>query len=127
MTTTAWKPITAAAVIAFLLGTGFGSWQVQRRFFCIPKYSAEQKKEKLLARFVSELKLTADQTKRVEQILNTKTERMEALRAEVRPRFKTIRTEMKQEISAILTAEQRVRFEAMEREWEARKKNWRPD
>ncbi len=125
MTPIAWKPVTLAVVIAFLLGAGFGTARVHQQFFCIPKYTAEQKKEKLLSRFIAELRLNTEQTSRVKKILDAKTEKMEALRAEIRPRFKAIRMEMQQEIVAVLAPDQRVRFYTMEREWEASKQQWR--
>ena len=78
----------------------------------------------MLQHFVTELKLTDTQKVRVEKILGSTIDQMEALRAEMHPKFQAILGEMKHEIQAILTENQRKRFEAMEAQWEVRKSRW---
>ena len=124
MKTLAWKQITVAVVIGFLLGSGFGMWQARHGHSRWMRNSPEQKKEWMLGRFIKELKLTDDQKVKVRKILGSSVDQMQALRAEMRPKFQAIRGEMNREIRTILTAEQLKRFEAMEAEWEARMGRW---
>lgn len=124
MKTLAWKQITGAVVIGFLLGSGFGAWQARQTPSHWMRYSPEQKKEWMLGRFIKELKLTDDQKVKVRKILGSSVDQMQALRAEMNPKFKAIRGEMNLEIRAILTPEQLTRFEAMEAQWEARMGRW---
>lgn len=124
MKTLAWKQMTVAVVIGFLLGGAFVKWQSCQQLPYWMRYSADQKKEKMLQRFVTELKLTDAQKTKVEKILGSTVDQMEALRAEMRPKFRAIRGEMQQEIRAILTPEQRKRFEAMESKSETRRAQW---
>ena len=119
MKTLAWKQITMALVIGFLLGGGLSLWQDHRPPWM--SYSSEEKKERMLQRFSSELKLTDPQRAEVKKILDSAQEQTETFRAEVRPKFQAIRNEMSRSIRTLLTDEQRKRFEAMETEWTARK------
>ena len=121
MKTLAWKQITAALVIGFLLGGGFSMWQARQGFGHWMRYPKDQKKERLLKRFVTELRLTDSQKAQVENILGSTMDQMEALRAEMHPKFKALRGEMRHEIRAILTDQQQKRFETMETEWDARR------
>ena len=111
-------------VIGFLLGVGFNIWQAHQRLPYWMQYSSDEKKERILQRFSAELKLTDAQRTEVKKILDSANEQTEAFRAEVRPKFQAIRSEMSQSIRALLTDEQRKRFETMEAEWEAHKKRW---
>ncbi len=120
----AWKQVAVALTIGFLLGGGFGLWQARRHRVSWMQYLPDQKKEKMLQRFVDELKLTDAQKAKVKNILGSTIDQTEALRAEMSPKFRAIRDEMEREIQALLTEDQRKRFEAMETHWEARKKRW---
>ena len=122
----AWRQIAVAMVIGFLLGGGFTSWQARQHLPYWMQYSSAEKKERMLQRFSEQLKLTDTQRAEVKKILDSTHEQTEALRAEVRPKFQTIRSEMSRGIRALLTDEQRKRFEAIEAEWAAHKKRWGP-
>ena len=84
----------------------------------------DQKKERMLNRFARELTLTDSQKVQVKKILDSTAAQMQGMRTEARPKFQTIRTEMSQGIRALLTQEQRKRFEATEAEWNAHKRRW---
>jgi len=122
---TAWKQITVALSLGFLLGGGFGFWMGERGSPFHGKRSPEERKERLLKKFVSELQLTDSQITDVKKILDSSSDRMGTVRSEMRAKFKAIRGEMKKEIEPLLTEDQRRRFDKMEEEWEARKKRWR--
>lgn len=124
MSKLAWSQITAALVVGFLLGGAFGHWQARREIPDWMRHSQEERSERLLRHFSEELKLTGAQQAEVKKILDSASVQTRALRAETRPRFRAIRAEMSKGIRALLDAEQMKRFDAMEKEWDARKKNW---
>ncbi len=99
-------------------------WQARQTPSRWMRHSPEQKKEWMLGRFIKELKLTDDQKVKVRKILGSSVDQMQALRAEMHPKFKAIRGEMNREIRTVLTPEQLKRFEAMEARWEARMDRW---
>lgn len=121
----AWKQITAGIIIGFFLGGGFGAWQDRQQAARWMQFSSEQKKEQILGRFSRELKLTPDQQAQVKKILNSTYDQTQTLQAEIRPKFRAIRSEMRQEVRVLLTPEQAKRFDVMEAKWDARKR-WMP-
>jgi len=121
--TRAWTPI----VIAFVLGGGVG-FAVSRscglRLFHRHGDDAHAQ-QRLLNRFSSTVQLTPQQRTQVAAILETKRQKMDALRAEIRPRFEEIRTSTSAEIRKLLTPEQQQTFDVMQVKWDARKKGLR--
>ena len=114
-------------VIAFVLGgcVGFAAaWGSLPRWRHHP-WGGNQFQHRLLDRFSSTLKLTPDQRSQVAAILETKRQKMDALRAEIRPRFDELRASTGAEIRRLLTPEQQQRFDVMEAEWDARVKRFR--
>ena len=81
--------------------------------------------QRLLDRFSSKLHLTPEQRSQVATILEAKRKKIDALRAEIRPRFEEIRTSTSADIRRLLTPEQQKNFEIMQTEWDARKKRFR--
>jgi Spy/CpxP family protein refolding chaperone len=81
--------------------------------------------ERMLERFHRKLDLTPEQSGKVGAVLRAKKERMDALRAESTPKFEELRASTRREIAAILTPEQRTKFEALEKKWEARREKRR--
>ena len=57
-------------------------------------------------------------------ILEDKRHKIEDLRAEIRPRFKEIRTSTSVEIRGLLTPEQQQKFDVMNAQWEAKAKKF---
>lgn len=108
---------TALACLGGLLAGAVGGWWAGRELF--PKrWSWEQQYEQVFNRFSSELKLTPDQQPKVKALLDAKRQKMEALRAEMRPRREEIRQAARADIRALLTPEQQPRFDEIEKEWE---------
>jgi hypothetical protein len=64
-------------------------------------------------RLQQELTLTAAQRESVQVILERREERMRQLWEEVHPQFDTLRTQIREEITAVLDDEQRERFAEM--------------
>lgn len=124
MSKLAWSQITAGLVAGFLLGGAFGHWQARREIPDWMRHSQEEKSERLLRHFSEELELTDAQRAEVKTILDSASVQTRALRAETRPRFRAIRAEMSRGIRALLDEEQAKRFDALEREWDARKEHW---
>ena len=122
MSKPAWGQITAALVAGFLLGGAFGLWRAGQQVPEWMRYSHEQRNERMLRQFSEDLKLTPAQQAEVKRALDSASEQTRALRADTRPRYRAIRAEMSRAIRALLDEEQAKRFDAIEREWEARKK-----
>lgn len=120
----AWKQIAVAMVIGFLLGGGFHAWRASQQIpFWMGQHSSRDK-ERMLQHFSEKLTLTDTQRAQVEKILDSANQQTEILRTEVRPKFQAIRSEMSRSVRSLLTEDQRKRFEAMEADWDARKKRW---
>ncbi len=114
----AWKPILVAFVIGAAIG-GIGAWWSTPDYF--HKYwGRDQFSEHLLQRFNTQLRLTPEQRTQVAAILETKRQKIDALRAEMRPKFEEIRTSASAEIRQLLNPTQQQRFDQLEAEWKAR-------
>ncbi|MCM8794336.1 MAG: hypothetical protein NC819_00805 [Candidatus Omnitrophica bacterium] len=118
----AWKQITMALVVGFLLGGGFGLWMARQQVPSWARYTPEQKKEQMLQEFARELKLTDSQKEQIKRILDSSVDQMEFVRSEMRQKFQAVRSDMKAQIDPLLTGEQRELFKKIEAKWEARKK-----
>ena len=120
----AWKQV----IVAFLLGAVIeavamaGPW-------CGPRShrqwgKSEDIQKKMLERFDSKLSLTADQRQQVATILEGKRTKIDALRAEMRPKFEEIRNATRAEIRQLLTPEQQTKFDKMTAEFDAKAKKF---
>lgn len=67
----------------------------------------------MLTRFRGELNLTDEQVEQIEIILRDHFQRLEALRAEARPKIERVLQDMKNQISAILTEQQRADWQRL--------------
>ena len=110
----------ALACLAGLLAGAAGGWWAGRELFP-RRWGWEQRYEKMLERFSSELKLAPEQKEQVKALLEAKRQKMEALRNEVRPRREEIRQSTQSEIRKLLSPEQQTKFDRMEKEWQARR------
>lgn len=124
MSKPAWAQITAGLVAGFLLGGAFGMWRARSEVPEWMRYSREERSERMLRQFSEELALTPAQQAEVKRALDSASEQTRALRADTRPRYRAIRAEMSRAIRALLDESQAQRFDAIEKEWEARKKGW---
>ena len=121
------KPVGTQVVVALLLGgvVGFGiaQWRATAGFH--QRWEHGHGQAELLQRFGSKLRLTTEQHARVAAILEAKRQKIDALRAEIHPKFDQIRQETRTEIRQLLTPEQQRTFDAMTAEWESRRKDMR--
>ena len=114
-------------LVAFLLGAVVGATGAyagaQHRMH--RHWKPGEMQARMLERFSSKLKLTPEQRTKVAAILEDKRERMQALRAQMRPRFEEIRTSTASAIRPLLTVEQQEKFDVMNAKWEAKMKKRR--
>ena len=105
----------ALACLAGLLAGAGGGWGAGRGLFP-RRWSWEQRYEKMLERFNSELRLTPEQREQVKVLLDAKRQKMEALKNEARPRREEIRQATRTEIRKLLSPEQQQKFDKMVKE-----------
>jgi Spy/CpxP family protein refolding chaperone len=116
-------------LFAFLLGTaagalGFGLYQGRAGWWRQPRDS-ERARQFMLRRLTRELDLRPDQRQQVEGVLRETGQEFARLQEEIGPRVRDIRGRSRERIRAILSPEQQVKLEALEREWEHRAERWR--
>lgn len=112
-------------IIAFIIGILVGGFAVERYVesrFPMPMHG---KRGQLIEKFAGELSLTPEQKEKVRIILESTREKFESLHKESYPRFEQIQASSKVEIAQILTPDQLVRFEKMEKRWQERRKKGR--
>lgn len=121
-----WKRMAVAFVAGLLFGTALGGWglkcHLERRW-----HHGEKRYERMLEHFSRKLNLAPEQKKKVGAVLETKRQRMKALRAEIRPKFEGLRKATETDIRNILTPEQQVAFDKMQSERESRWKKRKGD
>ena len=119
----AWKPIIVAFVLGVAISVFVGRWCAP---FAFHRWGGRgQFQHQMLKRFTAKLKLTPDQQQRVAAILEDKRTKIDALRAEMRPKFEEIRNGTRTEIRQVLTPEQQQKFDVMDAEFDARMKRFR--
>lgn len=122
--TLAWKQILIAFLLGAMVGVAGARWgplaPLGHR-----RWDHGQFHTRLLQQFSAKLKLTTDQRARVAAILEEKRKRMDALRAEIRPKFEEIRAATSTEIRILLTPAQQQAFDVMNAKLEARAKRFR--
>ena len=120
--TLAWKQIVIALVMGALVGVVGAKWCASSHFHRHGERGQFQ--TRMLQRFSSKLNLTPGERTQVAAILEAKRRKIDALRAEIGPRFEDIRTSTSAEIRQLLTPEQQKRFDIMQAEWDARRKQF---
>jgi Spy/CpxP family protein refolding chaperone len=115
--TRAWM-LAAALIAGILIGAAGTSYAIAHRWRT-PFH------ERLLTRFSSALQLTPQQREQVGAILEAKRQRIDALRAELRPQFDELRASTSAEIRALLTPEQQGKFDEMEAKRAQQIARWR--
>ena len=119
------RTIACVCLASLALG-GASGWYAGREVF--PKrWNQKERYQQMLERFGRELKLTPEQKTQVGAILEAKRQKIEALRAEMRPRFQEIRRTTQLDIRRQLTPEQQPKFERMEAESQAHLKRIHPE
>jgi Spy/CpxP family protein refolding chaperone len=118
MTTLSKRKLGLYLLALFLAGGGSGAlitWQVCRRAPVAPLPPAEIG-ARLRARFQSRLDLTPDQVQTINPFIDQAMRRVEAIRSETANRVFANVSNLHEQILLVLTPEQKVRFEELERE-----------
>jgi len=116
-----WK-LRLYVLAIFLAGGGSGAflgWQACRRTLVAPVPPAEIG-ARLRARFQSQLALTPDQMRKIDPMIDQAMRRVEAIRAETAAQVFANVSNLDQQVRGVLTPEQKLKFEALERERRAR-------
>lgn len=113
-----WNQVSVAFLTGLLIGTLLGASRLRRNF--TSHWKKEPRHERMLRHFSSKLDLDAEQKTRVAGVLETKRTKIDALLAEMRPKFDKIRQETKTEISGFLNDDQRKKYEELDAKMEQR-------
>jgi Spy/CpxP family protein refolding chaperone len=116
-----WRQILISALVGFALGAVSVAWYLEYR----DTGGGEDHYSRMQERFSSRLDLTPEQKQQIGAILEDMRQKVSALRTEIRPRFEEIRRAVREEIRSLLTPEQQKKFDAMQSEWESRRKKHR--
>lgn len=81
--------------------------------------------ERVLSRLTKELDLRQEQQQKVEAVLEEARQDFAKLREEIGPKFRDIRNRTRDNIRAVLSAAQQVKFDKVAQEWERRAERWR--
>ncbi len=107
-----------SVLVAFIAGLLGGIWS--ERYFSRKKRHAQiarAQKEPVhfpsLERMAQELGLSAEQQEQIKKIFERNDINLKELRSDMHSRLTKIRTELKNELDSVLTAEQRKKFEEM--------------
>ena len=112
-----WK-LGVYVLAIFLAGGGSGAfvgWQMCRRTPIAPAPPAEIGAH-LRARFQSQLALTPEQLQKIDPMIDEAMHRVEAIRKETASQVFANVTTLHEQVLAVLTPEQKVKFEVLERE-----------
>lgn len=113
------KTIASVCVVSFALGIAAGWWATREDL--LPRHLGRQERyQRMLHRFTSQLKLTPEQKTEVEAFLQEKQKKMEELRAQMRPQYEEARRSTQAKIRRLLTPEQQKKFDQMEKDWYSR-------
>ncbi len=112
--------LVLSLIVAFAAGV-FGGIFSERYYFHRKRHAnlARTQTERSPAHFPSieqlaqDLNLSTEQQELIRKIFERNDAKLKELRSDMRGRLNTIRAELKQELDAVLTAEQKQKFEAM--------------
>lgn len=113
-----WKPFVAGLAVGILLTSAFFAFGVRRFRRGMREGAPFAHMLKVLNR---KLELSAEQSVKVEAVLQDKRRKLEAMREEAKPRFDALREEGRAEIRAVLTPVQQSKFDALEEQWKKRR------
>jgi Spy/CpxP family protein refolding chaperone len=112
------RKLSCYVLALFLAGAGTGaliSWQVCRRA-PVPSLPPAEIGARLRARFQSRLDLTPDQVQKVNPLIDQAMRRVEAIRTETANHVFANASNLHEQVLLVLTPEQKVKFEELERE-----------
>ena len=114
-------------LIALLIGAVLGAWGIQLRDYGCLMGTPHQggMRKHMIKKMERELKLDAEQKKKIEALFQAMQPRMQALREEMRPKFEAMREETRAEIRKILKPEQMPKFDELNRKMDERWKKFR--
>jgi Spy/CpxP family protein refolding chaperone len=112
-----WK-LSAYVLAIFLAGGGSGAlvaWQVYRRMPVVPVPPTEIGAH-LRARFQSQLALTPDQVQKIDPMIDQAVRRVDTIHKETASHVFANVSNLDQQVLTVLTPEQKLKFEELERE-----------
>ncbi len=117
----AWKQILVTFSVSLVIGALIGRWQFQT---CMQKKWEHHKdrQEWIIKKLSKKLELSPEQKLKVREVFEETRPQMEALRAEVAPKFDAIRKSVNRKIRPILNVDQQKKFDEIEARWETRRK-----
>jgi len=124
MSLSKFKALMLMAIVFLLggiVGASLGTTFVSRKLASPSEGSPSQKREKMIEKFKSRLKLSPQQTAQLQTILDETHRQFSALHETVRPQFDEIRDRMRAKIRELLDEDQKREFEIMNREFDQRK------
>lgn len=104
--------LAAVFISGGVVGGGAGMLFMQQKYGDCFRHP-ERMPDRLLNLFRSELDLDDEQAKKVDEIVRRHHEQIEAIRAEVHPRMSAEFSAIHNEVSAVLTDDQRVRWDEL--------------
>lgn len=113
-----WKTLVLVLLLGAVIGAG-AAWWVGKYGPCAKGWEPYAN---VVERFSTQLDLTPDQQREIAAVLEENRQKVRTLRAEIKPKFEEIRNATRQEIRQYLSPEQQEKFDAMQAEWEARRK-----
>jgi Spy/CpxP family protein refolding chaperone len=115
------RKAVALLVVVFLLGLALGGFGTYF-FWAGAIERGHHSKQHIVEELTRELALTPDQQKQLSQILDDTRARFEAIHEQMRPQYDAAREEGRNRIRAILTADQRPKFDAFVRRLDEHRK-----
>ncbi len=119
------KRYQVVGLVFFALVIGFGLGLNVARQKSWKQYKSGKMKTHMLEKFSRTLELTETQKESVKVILDAKQQQLRALRQEMHPRFEELRAQTREKILPLLSDEQKVKFDVMEKEFEAKRRKWK--
>jgi DNA anti-recombination protein RmuC len=108
-------------LLGAIVGASLGTTIVSRKFAAPLEVSESQRRNMVLEKFKSRLRLTSDQAKQVQVILEQTHQRFKDLNQSIKPQSDEIRHGMRGRIRELLSEEQKKEFEVMTREYDQRR------
>jgi len=106
--------------IGAIMGASWGGMAVSRHAASVVSLS-HKSKPGVMEEFKTRLKLSAEQTRQIESILDATHHEFSELHLAVKPQFEEIRQKMRSEVQQILNEEQKQAYQAMLRESDERR------
>jgi hypothetical protein len=113
--------IAVVFLLGAIVGGSLGTTIVSRKFAAPGEISESQRRNMLLEKFRSRLKLTPEQSEKVRVILEQTHQQFKDLNQSIRPQSDEIRSRMRGRVRELLGEDQKKAFEVMTREYDQRR------